>query len=115
MNSLAEVYKFYCGEDKTLDKDVRNSFVTMSMAELREGLDNLLTYCSGDVSATCDIARCIFPLFSEMCPHPATLAGMLTMSTSVLPTSNCWDEFLESADNAYDDMQAWADILPHFI
>ena len=46
-NSLANVYKFYCGEDKMLDKDIRNIFVT----------------------AKCDIARCIFPLFSEMCPH----------------------------------------------
>ena len=105
MNSLAEVYKFYCGEDKTLDKDVRNSFVTLSMAELRDDLDNLLTYCAGDVSATTDITRSLYPLFSEMCPHPASLAGMLTMSTSTLPTSNCWDEFLDSADTAYDDMQ----------
>ena len=75
------------------------------MAELRDDLDNLLTYCAGDVSATTDITRSLYPLFSEMCPHPASLAGMLTMSTSTLPTSNCWDEFLDSADTAYDDMQ----------
>ena len=105
MNSLAEVYKFYCREDKTLDKDVRNSFVTLSMVELRDDLDNLLTYCAGDVAATADITRSLYPLFSEMCPHPASLAGMLTMSTSVLPTSDCWDEFLDSADSAYEDMQ----------
>ena len=56
----------------------------------------------------CDIARCIFPLFLEMCPHPASLSGMLTMSTSILPTSNCCDEILESADNANDDMHQGA-------
>ena len=105
MNSLAEVYKFYCGEDNTLDKDVRNSFVKLSMSELRDDVDNLLSYCAGDVSATRDVTRVLFPLFWEMCPHPASLAGMLTMSTSALPTTNCWDEFLESADTAYDEMQ----------
>ena len=92
MNSLAEVYKFYCGPDKQLDKDIRNSFVTLSMSQLSDDLHNLLTYCAGDVAATCDITRVLFPLFSEHCPHPATLSGMLTMSTAFLPTSNCWNK-----------------------
>ena len=105
MNSLAEVYKFYCGPDKALDKDVRNSFVTLSMAELSRDLDTLLSYCAGDVAATCEIARRVYPLYAEMCPHPATLAGMLTMSTCVLPTSNCWDRFLAAADASYDALQ----------
>ena len=105
MNSLAEVYKFYCGPDKALDKDVRNSFVTLSMAELSRDLDTLLSYCAGDVAATCEIARRVYPLYAEMCPHPATLAGMLAMSTCVLPTSNCWDRFLAAADASYDALQ----------
>ena len=105
MNSLAEVYKFYCGSEKSLDKDVRNSFVTLSMAELSRDVDTLLSYCAGDVSATMDITRVLYPLYTEHCPHPATLAGMLTMSTTILPTSNCWDRFLTTADQTYDRLQ----------
>ena len=30
---------------------------------------------------------------------------MLTMSTSFLPTSNCWANFLETANQTYDNMQ----------
>ena len=56
-NNLADVYKFYCGEDKVLNKDVRNSFVELSMAELREDCDNLLDYCAGDVTATLEVTR----------------------------------------------------------
>ena len=96
MNSLAEVYKFYCGSENSLDKDVRNSFVTLSMAELSRDVDTLLSYCAGDVSTTMDITRVLYPLYTEHCPHPATLAGMLTMSTTILPTGNCWNRFLSN-------------------
>ena len=104
-NNLLDVYKFYCGEDKTLNKDVRNSFVELSLAELSQDCDNLLEYCAGDVSATLEVLRVLYPLYTEHCPHPATLAGMLTMSTGFLPTSNCWETFLRTAERTYDSMQ----------
>ena len=104
-NNLLDVYKFYCGEEKTLNKDVRNSFVELSLAELNVDCENLLEYCAGDVGATLEVLRVLYPLYTEHCPHPATLAGMLTMSTSFLPTSNCWETFLRTADKTYDSMQ----------
>ena len=104
-NNLLDVYKFYCGEEKTLNKDVRNSFVELSLAELSGDCENLLEYCGGDVAATMEVLRVLYPLYTEHCPHPATLAGMLTMSTSFLPTSNCWETFLSTAARTYDSMQ----------
>ena len=104
-NNLADVYKFYCGEDKVLNKDVRNSFVELNMAELREDCHHLLEYCAGDVTATLEVLRAVYPLFTEHCPHPATLAGMLIMSTSFLPTSNCWENFLDTANKTYKSME----------
>ena len=104
-NNLLDVYKFYCGEDKVLNKDVRNSFVELSLAELSADCDNLLEYCAGDVTATLEVLRTLYPLYTEHCPHPASLAGMLTMSTGFLPTSNCWETFLRTADRTYDSMQ----------
>ena len=104
-NNLLDVYKFYCGEDKVLNKDVRNSFVELSLADLSADCENLLEYCAGDVTATLEVLRTLYPLYTEHCPHPASLAGMLTMSTGFLPTSNCWETFLRTADRTYDSMQ----------
>ena len=102
---MLDVYKFYCGAEKTLNKDVRNSFVDLSLAELSADCENLLEYCGSDVAATMEVLRVLYPLYTEHCPHPATLAGMLTMSTSFLPTSNCWETFLTTAARTYDSMQ----------
>jgi len=105
MNSLADIHKFYCNTIKELDKDPRNSFVKLGLPELMRDCANLLSYCAGDVGATLDVLRVLFPLFSQHCPHPASLSGMLTMSTSFLPTSSCWENFIKSSNDAYTDLE----------
>ena len=91
MNSLADVHQFYCNPENRIEKDVRDSFVKLSLAELRQDIPNLLNYCAGDVLATLDVSKVLIPKFLRACPHPVTLSGMLTMSTSFLPTNNCWN------------------------
>jgi DNA polymerase gamma 1 len=105
MNGLADVHKFYCKTTDSLDKDPRNSFVKLGLSELMADCPNLLSYCAGDVTATLDVLRILFPLYSEQCPHPATLSGMLTMSTSFLPTNNCWENFITTADETYKTLE----------
>ena len=105
MNGLADVHKFYCKTEGSLDKDPRNSFVKLGLPELMADCPNLLDYCAGDVVATLDVLRILFPLYSEQCPHPATLSGMLTMSTSFLPTNNCWENFITTAAETYKNME----------
>jgi len=105
MNGLKDVHKFWTGSKESLNKETRNAFVTDSLEELRVDLDNLVAYCASDVAATLEVAKIIFPRFLSKCPHPATLAGMLTMSTGFLPTSKCWDDFQEQAEAAYRDLE----------
>ena len=105
MNGLKDVHKFWTGSKESLNKETRNAFVTDSLEELRADLDNLVAYCASDVAATLEVAKIIFPRFLSKCPHPATLAGMLTMSTGFLPTSKCWDEFQEQAEAAYRHLE----------
>jgi len=105
MNGLKDVHKFWTGSKESLNKETRNAFVTDSLEELRADLDNLVAYCASDVAATLEVAKIIFPRFLSKCPHPATLAGMLTMSTGFLPTSKCWDKFQEQAETAYRDLE----------
>ena len=91
MNGLADVYQFYCKPESSLEKDTRDSFVKLPMKELREDAPNLLSYCARDVMATFEVSRVLIPKFLRSCPHPASLSGILTMSSSYLPTSNSWN------------------------
>ena len=61
----------------------------LSLPELRADCSALLDYCAGDVAATLEVLRCVYPLFNEQCPHPSTLSGMLAMSSAYLPTDRC--------------------------
>ncbi len=59
-----------------------------------------MTYCASDVLATRKMAAEVFPLFRQRCPHPATLAGMLEMSTARLPVDReRWSRFVARADS----------------
>jgi len=106
MNNLADVYKLYCKPDKPLDKDIRNIFVTGNLSDIMDDVQNLLNYCAGDVAATYEITQKVFPQFVKRCPHPATLSGMLTMSTVYLPTNSCWGRYVKESDTAFDRMEA---------
>ncbi len=39
------------------------------------------------------VGRVLVPRFLAACPHPVTLAGMLIMSNSYLPTSSAWEKW----------------------
>ena len=45
LSNLADIHNHYCKPKTKMDKDVRNSFVKLSLAELREDIPNLLAYC----------------------------------------------------------------------
>jgi len=105
-NGLKDVHEFWTKSPTSLNKETRNAFVTDSLAELRADLGNLVTYCAGDVAATLEVAGALVPRFLGRCPHPATLAGMLAMSTGFLPTSSCWEDFQAAAEAAYRHLEA---------
>eukprot|EP00088_Acartia_fossae_P013148 TRINITY_DN1683_c0_g1_i7.p1 TRINITY_DN1683_c0_g1~~TRINITY_DN1683_c0_g1_i7.p1 ORF type:complete len:1146 (-),score=216.92 TRINITY_DN1683_c0_g1_i7:47-3484(-) len=102
LSNLADIHNHYCKPDTKIDKDVRNSFVKLSLAELREDIPNLLTYCLKDVKATLEVVQVLVPKFVANCSHPASLSGMLTMSTSYLPTNGAWDRYIQSSDDAFE-------------
>jgi len=105
MNGLADCHAFYCKPESRLEKDVRNAFVKLTLAELRDDCHNLVAYCAGDVAATLQLSRALIPKFLKSCSHPATLSGMLTMSSSYLPTNNCWQRYLEDSEAAYENLE----------
>jgi DNA polymerase gamma 1 len=49
-NSLKDLYSFYCNVD--MAKDLRNTFVTGTIQDVRDDFQNLISYCADDVTAT---------------------------------------------------------------
>ncbi|CAH1983405.1 unnamed protein product [Acanthoscelides obtectus] len=109
LNSLADCYKLYC--DATLDKATRDLFVTGTLSEINSEFQTVMKYCSGDVIATCDIFKVLFPMFSERFPHPATLAGMLELGTAYLPVNSNWSRYISDSEQAYEDLDIEGRIL----
>ncbi|WVW83443.1 hypothetical protein I302_105464 [Kwoniella bestiolae CBS 10118] len=105
VNSLAEVANLHCGIP--VDKSIRNRFADESIkhsSQLRPELQELLTYCGGDVKITHEVYKKVLPLFLESCPHPASFSGVLSMGNSFLPVDEHWQEYLKNAEATYQKM-----------
>ncbi|KAF8638686.1 hypothetical protein AX17_002008 [Amanita inopinata Kibby_2008] len=69
-------------------------------------LTDYLTYCATDVHTTHLVYRSVLPSFLSRCPHPVSLAGVLTMGSSFLPVNEGWERYLERAESVYWNMEA---------
>ncbi|CAG9765430.1 unnamed protein product [Ceutorhynchus assimilis] len=103
LNNLADVYKLYC--QKTLSKDTRNIFVEGSLTDIKEDFQKCMKYCSGDVTATYNVVKELFPLFLDRFPHPVTLSGMLELGTAYLPINSNWTRYLGDSEQAFEDLE----------
>ncbi|KAI9219765.1 DNA polymerase family A-domain-containing protein [Blastocladiella britannica] len=102
-NGLAACAEYYL--HRTLDKDVRNTFVEAeSAAELMDDLDVLMEYCASDVQTTADLFRCVFPQFRTKCPHPVSFAGQLAMGSCFLPVNEDWPQWVAACETRVNEM-----------
>ena len=72
----------------------RNVFVKGTLQDVVDDFQDLMEYCAVDVKATLQVFQKMFPVFLQRCPHPVTLSGMLTMSTSYLPVNQSWFQYI---------------------
>lgn len=103
LNSLAEVYKLYCGEEP-LDKKMRDEFVEGDLVSIKSKFQDLMMYCAGDNVATHKIFQKLYPMFLERFQHPVTLAGMLELGTAYLPVNSNWLRYLEESQSTFEDL-----------
>ncbi|OLY82704.1 DNA polymerase gamma, mitochondrial [Smittium mucronatum] len=102
-NSLKAAAKFHLGLE--VDKDIRNTFVTGCVSDIRSNLPSLIDYCLNDVDVTAKLYKSLFPKFLKLCPHPASFAGMLVMTSSFLPVSpSKWKSFIERCQEKSDSI-----------
>ncbi|KAF9812850.1 hypothetical protein IEO21_05950 [Rhodonia placenta] len=102
-NSLADVAKLHC--DITMDKEVRNDFMKCTPAEILDGVQDYLNYCSTDVGVTHAVFSKTLPGFLSACPSPVSFAGILTMGSSLLTVNEEWDAYLENAERTYKELE----------
>lgn len=105
LNSLAEVFRLYCGDDGIkMDKTKRNVFVDGTLQEIRDDFAALMHYCATDVLATHAVLKRLYPMFQQRFPHPATLAGMLEIGMAYLPVNGAWPRYIEQSRLTYEDL-----------
>ncbi|XP_018560902.1 DNA polymerase subunit gamma-1, mitochondrial [Anoplophora glabripennis] len=109
LNNLVDVYKLYCG--KSITKTSRDIFVEGTMSDVKENFQQVMTYCAGDVIATYEILKELFPMFLERFPHPVTLAGMLELSTAYLPVNSNWPRYVQESEQVYEDLEREGKLL----
>ncbi|KAI0628651.1 gamma DNA-directed DNA polymerase [Trametes polyzona] len=102
-NSLADVAQLHC--DITMDKEVRNDFMTATPDEIREGIHTYLDYCSTDVAVTHAVFAKTLPAFLTACPNPVSFAGVLTMGSSLLTVNQEWEKYLANAERTYKELE----------
>ena len=98
-----------CQENITEDLDSNEDTPETLMTETVDSpltLLDLLTYCSTDVLITHGIFQIVLPSFlNKRCPHPVSLAGVLTMGSSFLPVNKNWEKYIENAERVYRGME----------
>ena len=102
VNSLRDVAKFHCGI--TIDKARREYFGELDRPGIRERLDELLDYCAADVEITHRVYKKVFPLFTDICPHPVSFAALRHLSSEILPVNKSWEEYLRNAEATYRNL-----------
>lgn len=104
-NSLADVAKLHCNID--LSKEDRNIFVeATSRDEILSRLDELLHYCANDVAVTHSVFKKVWPAFVKNCPHPATVAGVLGLGSTILPIDDEWIDYQKRSNETYEAAHA---------
>jgi DNA polymerase gamma 1 len=102
-NSLADVAKLHCGI--SMDKEIRNDFMTRTPSDILENINDYLNYCSGDVFTTHAVFAKVLPAFFAACPNPVSFAGILTMGSSFLTVNESWEAYLENAEKTYRELE----------
>ncbi|KAH8917681.1 hypothetical protein BT69DRAFT_1248512 [Atractiella rhizophila] len=102
LNSLSEVARQHCGIH--LDKSFRTAFSVFSPSQVREQIQDLLSYCAKDTHATFQIFQVLLPKFLASCPHPTSFAGILKMGSSFLPLDKSWIDYVQSSENTFERM-----------
>ncbi|PAA75522.1 hypothetical protein BOX15_Mlig031054g3 [Macrostomum lignano] len=107
LNNLADVFALCTGEDAEADAklELRDYFVSGSLADVRDRLRKMLAYCARDVWMTHRVLARQWKDFDKHFPSPVTLGGLLEMGSVLLPTNSSWNKYRRLSQTVYDRLQ----------
>ena len=103
LNNLADCLNFYCPQEPSIDKSIRNVFVTAKKDEFQKkivgDLDTLIAYCAGDVEATAKVFSKVFPLYCDQYESPISFYGSLVMGkTKLFVNEELFHDYVDRLD-----------------
>ncbi|CAB5196034.1 unnamed protein product [Rhizophagus irregularis] len=104
VNSLYEVYNFYCNQ--YLNKPGRDVFIKGTFKELQDtkNLQQAIVSCASNVEAAHQVFQKLFPKFIDVCPHPVSFAGVVQMGSMFLTTNKDWEKFIINSEAKYKSL-----------
>lgn len=107
LNNLVDCYNFHCKPTVLLEKDTketRNVFVVAeSLSEMVSQSEELIQYALMDVKYTYELYSVLSDKYLQSNPSLTTLCGHLSMSSSILPVVDNWDEWVEGCEKKWEE------------
>ncbi len=106
LNNLVDCYNFHCMPNTPLEKEAKNTrnvfVVANSMLEMLSQKDELLQYAFMDVKYTYELYSILASKYLHSNPSLTTLCGHFSMSSSVLPVVDNWDDWVENCEQEWE-------------
>lgn len=107
MNNLVDTYNFHCKPENPLQKETkktRNLFVVAeSMQDFVADRDELVEYALRDVKVTFDLYSILSRKYLQSNPSLTTLYGHFAQTSSILPVSSGWREWVENCERVWEE------------
>ncbi|GBC08066.1 hypothetical protein RclHR1_00790016 [Rhizophagus clarus] len=104
VNGLYKVYEFYCNQ--CLNKPERDVFDKGNFKELQDtkNLQQAIASCASNVEVVHHVFQKLFPMFTDVCPHPVSFAGVVQMGSMFLTTNKDWGKFIINSETTYKSL-----------
>lgn len=115
MNNLVDAYNFHCQPTEKVEKSTkktRNIFVdAKSMTDFDADKDKLVLYALNDTKMTFDLYSILVLKYLQSNPSLTTLYGHFAQTSSILPVTDDWYEWVEGCEKVWEESIARQDEL----
>ncbi|CCG81108.1 DNA polymerase gamma [Taphrina deformans PYCC 5710] len=101
-NSLRDVANFHC--DTKPDKELRKYFDSTDRKVILNNFALLMSYCAEDVRLAHLVYCKVLPNYLEIAPHPSSFSGLLHMNSMILPVTEAWTHYIQTAEAKYQEL-----------
>jgi DNA polymerase gamma 1 len=107
LNNLVDAYNFHCSPDVPVEKEskkTRDLFVKAeSMADFLPDRDELVSYALRDAYLTFELYSIVSLKYLQSNPSLTTLCGHFAQTSSILPVTDKWYEWVESCEDVWSE------------